>query len=95
MNEPQDEVVDTLLKSALATEPLADGVFTQRVMERIGRRRRQRRALLGVAWVTAGAICLGTFPSAPAAWAAVPPTSLALMMLLFAVSSLVWTTTAE
>jgi hypothetical protein len=95
MNEPEDEVVDTLLKSALAMEPLADGAFTQGVMDLIGRRRRQRRALLTVAWVGAGAIGLGTFPSAPAAWAAVAPTSLAAMMVLVAVSSLVWTATAE
>jgi len=95
MNEPRDEAVDTLLKSALATEALGDGVFTQGVMDRIGRWRRQRRALLTVAWVSAGGIGLGTFPSAPATWAAVAPTSLAAMMVLFAVSSLVWTATAE
>lgn len=95
MNEPRDEAVDTLLKSALAMEPLADGVFIQGVMDRIGRRRRQRRALLTVAWVLAGVIGLATFPAAPAAWEAVAPTSLAAMMVLFAVSSLVWTATPE
>jgi hypothetical protein len=95
MNEPRHEAVETLLKSTLAMEPLADGVFTHGVMNRIGRRRRQRRALLSVAWVVAGAIGLATFPTAPAAWAAVAPTSLAAMMVLFAVSSLVWTATPE
>ena len=95
MNEPGDESVDTLLKSALAMEPLADEVFTRDVMGVIGRRRRQRRALLTVAWVSAAAIAFGTFPSAPAAWAAVAPTSLAAMMVLFAISSLIWTATAE
>ena len=95
MNEPADESVDTLLKSALAMEPLADEVFTRDVMGVIGRRRRQRRALLTVAWVSACAIALGTFPIAPAAWAGVAPTSLAAMMVLFAISSLIWTATAE
>ena len=95
MNEPADESVDTLLKSALAMEPLADEVFTRDVMGVIGRWRRQRRALLTVAWVSAAAIAFGTFPSAPAAWAAFAPTSLAAMMVLVAVSSLVWTATAE
>ena len=95
MNDPRDEAIDTLLKSALAMEPLADGVFTQGVMDLIGRRRRQRRALLTAGWVSAGAIGLGTFPVAPAAWAAVAPTTLAAMMVLFAISSLVWTATAE
>jgi len=70
-------------------------VFTQGVMEPIGRRRRRRRALLTGAWVSAGVIALGTFPSAPAAWAAFAPTSLAAMMVLLALSSLVWTATAE
>jgi hypothetical protein len=95
MNEPRDEAVDALVKSALAMDPLADEVFTQRVMDRIDQRRRQRRSLLTVAWVSACAIALGTFPIAPAAWAAVAPTSLAAMMVLVAVSSLVWTATAE
>ena len=36
MNDPRDEAIDTLLKSALAMEPLADGVFTQGVMDLIG-----------------------------------------------------------
>ena len=48
MNEPGDEAVDTLLKSALAMESLADGVFTRGVMDLIGRRMRQRRVLLTV-----------------------------------------------
>lgn len=95
MNEPRDEAIDTLLKSALVIEPLADAAFTQGVIDLIGRRRRQRRALLTVGWIGAGAIGLGTFPSAPAAWAAVAPTSLAAMMVLFAVSSLIWTAAAE
>jgi hypothetical protein len=95
MSEPRDEAIDTLLKSALAMEPLADAVFTQGVMDLIGRRKRQRRAGLTVGWVSAGAIGLSTFPSAPAAWGAVAPTSLAAMMVLFAISSLIWTATAE
>jgi hypothetical protein len=95
MNDPRDEAIDTLLKSALAMEPLADGVFTQGMMDLIGRRRRRRRALLTAGWVSAGAIGLGTFPVAPAAWAAVAPTTLAAMMVLFAISGLIWTATAE
>lgn len=95
MNEPRDEAVDTLLKSALAMEPLADEMFTQELMDRIDRRRRQRRGLLTASWIGAVAIGLATFPSAPAAWAAVAPTSLAAMMVLLTVSSLIWTATAE
>ena len=95
MNEPRDEEVERLLKSALAIEPLADAGFSQSVMGLIGRRRRRRRALLTVAWVSAAAIALSTFPSTPAAWAAIAPTSLAAMMVLSAISSVVWTATAE
>ena len=95
MNEPRDGHVDALLKSALADERIVDGVFTRGVMDLINRRARQRRAILTVAWVSAAAIGLATFPSAPASWTSVTAASLAAMMVLSAISSLVWTATAD
>ena len=95
MNEPRDEQVDRLLQSALAEEPLADERFTPGVMDLIGRRTRQRRAILTAAWMTAAGIAAATLPAASATWTSVTPSSLAAMMVLGTMSSLVWTATAD
>ena len=95
MNEPRDERVDRLLQSALAEDPLAGERFTRGVMDLIGRRTRRRRAILTAAWMSAAAIAAATLPATSATWASVTPSSLAALMVLGTMSSLVWTATAD
>ena len=95
MNEPRDEQIDALLTSALSSETLEDGMFTRGVIDLIDRRTRHRRATLAVAWACAAAIGLATLPTALASLTSVTPASLAAMMVLSAISSLVWTATAD
>jgi hypothetical protein len=95
MNEPRDERIDALLNSSLSHETLEDDIFTRGVIDLIDRRTRQRRAMLAVAWVCAAAIGLAILPTALASLTSITPASVAAMMVLCAISSLVWTATAD
>jgi hypothetical protein len=95
MNDARDEQVDASLMSALADEPLEDDGFTRGVIDLINRRRRRRRAVLAVAWASAAAIGVTTLPADAASGTPVTGSSLAAMMVLSTMVSLVWTATVD
>ena len=73
---------------------LHDG-FTTAVLNRIQRRADRRRTLLTIGWVAAAIAVFTSTSGASVSWAAVTPASLAAMMMLSALCSLVWIATTD
>lgn len=96
MNDAKDdEAVERWLTSALVDEPLRDDGFTTAVLDRIHRRADRRRTLLTIGWVAAAIPVFTSIPGASVLWASVTPASLAAMMMLSALCSLVWIATTD
>lgn len=96
MNDAKDdETVERWLTSALVDEPLRDDGFTTAVLDRIHRRADRRRTLLTIGWVTAATAVFASTPGASVSWASITPASLAAMMMLSALCSLVWMATTD
>jgi hypothetical protein len=97
MNKTEDdEAVEKWLSAVLAAEPPADGEeFTATVLRRLGREASRRRAWLTVGYVAAGIAGLVSVPDASVVWASLTPATLAGMMTLSALCSVVWTATLD
>jgi hypothetical protein len=87
--DEQDDRLETWLASALVDEPLADRGFTTRVVNRIARWTKRRRAIVAAGWLAGAAVLIVSTPIAPGAWSAFTPAVLAEAMTLSALCGLV------